>query len=227
MRLPTEAEIDCWHRALLTDREFAPALDHLVNARGLDLATIGRLRIGYRMTTFGHRIPEPAFTIPVTNADRKLLNLRQRTWPGPKRYLGLTGRGSHLYPLPMVGPYRIVCEGEFDAAIGRRHKLPTVSGTAGTYFAPEWIDQFNRRLPIFICFDPEGYHERAVPLARLFREAGHGLVWPVNLGMDGRLGCRRGLRPKEDLTDWFVKHGRDATQLRRFIQAERLRGARS
>gem|GEM_PF-4445777 len=186
-------------------------MGYLLGARGLSLKTIRKYGLGW---------DGEAFTLPITDVRTgELVNLRLRKWPDPwpdgSRYRGLRGRGSGLYPnVPSSGPL-LLCAGEFDALVCRRHGLPAVTSTSGsgTRWRAEWNDLVAGR-PVAVVFDADPREEaQAESRAAQLREAGAD-AWVVRLS-------RAGLGPKEDLTDWFVKHRRSAADLRAVVNRAR------
>jgi len=189
-------------------------LEHLLTERGLSEEIIARYTLGW---------DGAAFTLPIYSVrKRQLVNLRRRSWPGPfpsgARYVGLAGRtkrngGVQLYPdVPRRGGL-LVCGGEMDALVARSHGLPSVSCTAGV--ATAWIRSWNRLIAgrnVVVAYDvgEEAHAERRVTA---LRHAGAN-AWAVDLGSTG-------LAEKEDLTDWFVRHGRDAEGLRALAKTTR------
>ncbi|MDX6699594.1 MAG: hypothetical protein QOE65_2991 [Solirubrobacteraceae bacterium] len=214
--LPSAARIDGWQEQLFANDD---ALAYLLDTRGLTVAGIRKRRIGY---------DGEAFTIPIYDRRGRLTNLRRRGWPAPFRrpggqaykYAGLAGRnqrngGIQLYPDVPGSGVLVLCEGEFDALLLRRHGLQAITGTAGT----KWLDRWDRRVRrrrLAVVYDAG---ERAEAIAASRAEAlcrAEVDAWPVQLS-------RAGLKPKEDVTDWFVRYGRSAEALKSLIRVERTR----
>ena len=217
--LPSRGSVAGWHSRLLS--EDGP-LDYLLNERGLTERTLRKHQIGW---------DGEAITIPVFNVrDRdELVNLRRRRWPDPwfdrrkdkeVRYRGLRGRtmengGIQPYPsIPKLGRL-VLCAGEFDALILRRHKFPafTVTSGAATKWSKAWDTLIAGRL-VAVMFDADESEESAAESRAAELRAAGAKAWPVYLS-------RTGLGPKEDATDWFVKHGRTAENLSEVIRAAR------
>lgn len=206
--LPSHAALaGCLSRLL---SESAP-LRYLLKDRGLSLEIIRKHRLGW---------DGEAFTLPVADVRTgEIVNLRRRKWPDPwpngSRYRGLRGRGSGLYPnVPSSGPL-LLCAGEFDALVCRRHGLLAFTSTSGsgTRWRAEWNELVAGR-SVAVVFDADPREEaQAASRAAQLREAGAD-AWVVRLS-------RAGLRPKEDLTDWFVTHGRSAKDLRAVVNRAR------
>jgi hypothetical protein len=210
--LPFPAELAGWYSDLLGS---PGPLAYLLNERGLSREVIERYQIGW---------DGEAFTLPVWDVRTgKLINLRRRRWPRPwpdgSRYRGLRGRpGRVLYPnVPPDGPL-VLCAGEFDALVCRRHGLSTtitVCSGSGTDWSGDWNDLVAGR-KVAVVFDADPREEaQAESRAAQLREAGAD-SWVVRLSSEG-------LKPKEDLTDWFVTHGRTGARLRRAMNEARRR----
>lgn len=208
---PTEEQISAWQENL---RGSPKARRFLKRYRGLTTKTIARYRLG----SDGRTIIIPVFdpedsTRPVNRYRRS-----PKSGRGPK-YLGLAGRtiangGITLYPRVPTRPDVVVCSGLLDALIARQKEFDAVTGTGGCGTWPEeWCRWFVGRR-VAVCFDV-GEEVAAARVVTKLRAVG-AVAWAVNLG----------LGPKEDLTDFFVKHGRTATELRDLINAARPRPRR-
>jgi hypothetical protein len=223
--LPSAGTVRRWHEALFRD---GPALDYLRDQRGLSLETVARAQIGYArdgaLRPYGER---STFTMPVFDRRGRLVNVRRRFWPEvptdrdgkPIKYAGVPDAGAQLYPRPPgKGPFVVVCEGEFDAllldqefrAAGIRARVVTT--TCGMEW-PSYLARYARGRRFAVIYDADKYAKAAARadalLARGARDA---------FAVDLRRG---GLRGKEDLTDWFVTHGRSADELRALIREAR------
>lgn len=200
-RLPIPQEIEPWRSALWANK---PVLNYLRSKRGLDDVTILRHHIGWD----GVRI-----VLPVYDAEGCILNTR-RYHPDPPdkdgregKMLSLAGRGIQLYPDVPQESWLLVCEGEWDTLIARRYGLPSVTSTGGICgWEDEWLSHFEGQ-DVVIAFDCQDVSNReAVRWAERVGEVAK-LVRVVDL----RLGH------KEDVSDWFVRYGRSAVQLRHLI----------
>ena len=218
--LPDLSMIDGWHAALLSDED---ALRYLRRKRGLKDRVIRGNQIGYAV----RGAPGPyrnaaAFTLPVFNATGELVNVRKRFWPDlpsdrgrAMRYVGLGGRGTHLYPglpdfrLAFADLDAILVAGEFDALVGRAHRLPTVTATSGAMLPDALADEF-AEWSVAVLFD-HGERKAATRAVRLLRDAGAD-AWRVPPGMP-----RRG----DDLTDFFVSYRRTRGDLLRRVLRSR------
>jgi hypothetical protein len=183
---------------------------YFLATRGLNKRVVERARLGY---------DGRAVTIPIYDVrTRELVNLRRRYWPNPPasggKYRGLAGRPATVYPWLPPGSLILVA-GEFDALALLSNGLPGISVTTGA--ATRWRQEWNwiakgRRIAVIYDADPreqEQARDRAAELRRAGADA-----WLVRL-------TKAGLSNGEDVTDWFVKHGRSADDLLRLINHER------
>jgi hypothetical protein len=210
--LPSDDDIRAWCRMRRNDPD---VMRYLLAERGLSKRVVERARLGY---------DGRAVTIPIYDVrTRELVNLRRRYWPNPPvsggKYRGLAGRtidngGVTVYPWLPPGPV-ILTAGEFDALVLWSHGLPGISVTTGA--ATRWRQEWawiakGRRIVVIYDGDPRE-QEQAVSRAAELRRAGAD-AWTVRL-------TKAGLRDGEDVTDWFVKHGRSKADLLRLINRER------
>jgi hypothetical protein len=219
--VPSLASVEGWHAALLAE---PAALAYLERERGITQDLIARVRLGYSTSAgFGPWRHVPAFTVPLVRKSGEVATVRKRFWPEvptdergrPVKYAGLSGHGARLYPsLPMVRAkdLAVLVAGEFDALAGRAYRLPTVSTTCGASLPRSLAKRFNRR-PVAVVYDV-GEEAAANATVRRLREAGASEAWRVDLSA---LGLGRG----EDLTDFLVKRGRSAGELRQAIATAR------
>ncbi len=182
--------------------------------RGLSLEAIRRERIGYAPD--GTETPPwpdwPAFVFPCR---------KKRFWPQvperagkPAKCVALPGSAAALDVEPPPGRTLLVGEGEFDCALMRQHGLPAVTSTAGTSWDPAWDPYVaGRRVAVVYDAGPHSF-ELARRRAAEFVAAGARQAWAVDLTL---AGLARG----EDVTDWFVTHGRTVEALRRTIRRAR------
>jgi hypothetical protein len=223
--LPSSPDLAEWAARLIYRHA---ARRYLVEERGLTTETYRAAGIGYAPYGTGlHPWPQvPAFVIPVFR-DGALVNVRRRFWPDaptsakgkPVKIAGLRGRPTELYPdVPAgTGPL-LLCEGEFDALIARQHGLPAFTSTGGTGWKPEWDAVVVGRRVAVVYDAGEAPYAIARKRAAALREAGAASAWAVDL-------AALGLDDGEDLTDWFVTHGRTAGELRRELNRSRRRSA--
>jgi hypothetical protein len=196
-------------------------LRYLTVERGLDRGTIARYGIGYGRVA-GRA---PGFVLPVygeadplvDDSPARLVQIMIRHWPNPWRLISggkrraqrlsvLRGRSAGLYP-NVPHDFAILCEGGFDALIGRQHGLPTVTTTCGATLPEPLADRFVG-IDVAVIYDVGANTRRTV---ERLRAAGAGQVSVVDL-------ATAGLEDGEDMTDWFVSYGRTAADLRRLIR---------
>lgn len=209
--LPSGAAIDGWASRLLTEPD---VLSWLIRTRGLNLETIANHRLGY---------DGEAVTFPIYEDD-ELVGLKRRYTPQPWFYnrrgkpvwkRTLAGMEALLYPLRVLAadPAAVViCEGELDCLLLNQHGIPALTGTAGTAWKDEWNVYIVGR-QVAAVYDA-GSYKLATRRASELRMAGAYAAWPVDL-------MRAGLAHGEDVGDWFMKYGRSARALRRFINDSR------
>lgn len=197
--LPVPATVMEWTKALHANDE---RLRYLIKKRGLDSETLRRYRIGWNEE-------EGRYTLPVYGIDGDLLNVRRyKSGAATGKMKGLLGRGSQLYPSVPATRGIVLCEGEWDALVARRHGFHSVTSTAGINgWKPEWSALFAGRhvAIVYDCQDPSraAALERAVDLT-----AAGAVVRVVDLGLPG---------DGEDVSDWFVKYRRTSSRLRALI----------
>jgi len=207
--LPDRLRIRAWMNYL----DGSPSLrGYLVNERGLTRRTIRQHHIGFDEG-------RECYVLPVYEGAR-LVNLR-RYFPGQpagQKMRHLQGHGSppRLYPsVPSGRGPVVVAEGEWDALVARRNGLLAVSGTHGAdTWQPEWSAALEDRHVAFVYDCDKAGREGAFAAAALVEPVARS-VRVVDLG----------LAEKEDLTDWFVGHGRSVEELRSLINATPAAGA--
>jgi hypothetical protein len=207
--LPSLDDIRAWCRMLRDEPE---AMRYLLNERGLTREIIDKYALGY---------DGRAFTLPVLDVrTRELANLKRR-YRGrmpvvngvPVKYKHLTGRGATIYPgFPATGPL-VLCEGEFDALVLRRYRLPSITITTGmaTHWRAEWGDVGERLIAVLYDAGKRGQQQAANRVAELRRMGAE--AWAVRLS-------KTGMKDGEDVTDWFVAYGRTRSNLVRFMNHE-------
>lgn len=189
------------------------ALAYLCDRRGLTVDTILDYELGYDVTG-------DAITLPVRDADNTLLGIKRRLLdpPSPRDKARNSPKLAALYPLAVFEedpPAVVLCEGEFDALLLNQHGVPAVTPTTGTQGwdkHPEWAQWFVGR-HVAVIYDA-GSDELAAERATRLRRDGARRAWPVDLMLAG-------LKPDEDVTDWFVTYRRTADGLRDVVQSER------
>lgn len=178
------------------------ARDYLVRRRGWSPEAIEKYRIGYLAR-------DERISIPVLDEKGRLVNIRRyRPGAGENKFFHWAkGYGqARLYPVSVLDEARaqgkpvILCEGEPDALCGLSHGLFCVTQTAGaSTWRKEWNGLF-KGLEVIIAYDQdEPGRTGAVKVAQALAGSAAKveiLEWPACVEMG------------EDLTDWFVKHGR-------------------
>ena len=196
----------------------------LTEERALKPETWGGEEVGYARAgeVQGVFSNHAAFTFPVYERG-KLVNVIRRFWPQVPmnrhgkavKYVGLTGRGSQLYPEPPDDDRVCIVEGLLDCLIMRQHGFCAVTSTTGTTWKDEWTEYIGG-CQVAIIYDPEGMPRARQLAQRLGRRAKK--AWAVDLSVAG-------LGPKEDLTDFFL-YGGTARDLRKIINAARREASR-
>ena len=144
----TEAMIDGWHSALLSNGQ---RLDALMVSRGLNIRTIEKYELGWDIT-------QAAYTIPIRGLGGEILNVRfyQLDVPEPRRKIwSVTGRGTPvLWPVDQLDYVSLViCEGEMDAMLSIQNGIPAITRTgAADVWNPRWSVLFDKKM-VFLCHD--------------------------------------------------------------------------
>lgn len=207
----SEARVKAWHDRLRADRA---RMAYLLEKRGLTKEVISSFAIGFEQ-------PAQRYTIPVRDAEGRLVNVRRYKPDAPlsEKLWNLTGYGSppQLFPIQQLtmGDLVLVVEGEMDALSCITHGFHAVSGTGGALrWDPSWGKLFAGK-DVVVCFDND---------------------------KEGRLGAKKALtnikphahsvcilepllpQEKSDITDWFLQGG-TAEQLRTLIATSQATAA--
>ena len=189
-----------YHRAL-PDRIRA-----YLNARGIPDAMIDAYVLGWT----GGRI-----SIPIPNRDGEIAFFKLRKDPndlsdGPKMLTSPTGAHAELYGWERVlaKPASIViCEGEFDRLVLEARGFAAVTSTAGAgTFLPEWAPYFRDIPNVYLCFDNDEAGRKGAARVAALIPLTHVVTWPAEAPDGG------------DVTDFFVRFGKDAEDLRALLQ---------
>ncbi len=123
------------------------------------------------------------------------------------------GHEVRLWPDLPSGGEVLLCEGELDAALARRHGIRAVA-TPGMMIKRELAEALGRSVDqVAVCFDVGADADAAADRAvKLLRDAG-AEAWPVRLPLP---------RKDDDIGDWFVEYGRTADELHNLIREARL-----
>ena len=166
---------------------------------------------------------EERVAIPIRNNRGDLLNVRKYMPGAPERqkvYSWAKGFGTpHLWPHPNQwrGGQIWLCEGEPDVLCALSHGLNAVcTGSGAMTWKPWWSDAFAGR-DVVICYDAdevgqEGALKAGGHIARVAKQV-RMIHWPEFMLVDGKLPPKGG----QDLTDWFMTHGRNLGQLKELL----------
>lgn len=168
-------------------------LRYYTETRGLTLHTVRRYRLGL----------EGCYLLPVFEGGRIVNLVHHRPWARPplKKYMGAAGHPAALYPnVPRRGPVLLVA-GMIDALVARQCGLPAVTTTCGTALPAHLARRF-RGKRVAVCYDAGEETSSARSVEKLLA-AGASQAWVVSLP----------LPDKDDVADWFVKHGRTRADL--------------
>lgn len=196
--LPTRKKVGEWSATLRADEAHAGVMR---DARGLSDEVIDGARIGWDGTRY---------TIPVYGADKDLVNVRRYSPKDHNKMMSLAGYGKgHLY-VPVKSPTEdalvLIVEGELDAlkAAQELDDVWCVSGTGGAGNPPSLHElEPLRGRDCVIAYDCDSAGATG---ARKLAERLTSVALSVRIA-DLALG------QGEDVTDWFVKHGRSAEAL--------------
>lgn len=146
--LPSAEKIEQWQQALLANK---PALNALMEQRGLDRKTIIDWELGYD----GNR-----YMIPVRDAGGELVNVRRyKLGAGTgDKMLNLPGHGSASIFRPDIlrdAEEIVITEGEMDCILLNQFGIAAITHTAGAAtFRPNWGALFADKT-VFVCYDAD------------------------------------------------------------------------
>jgi hypothetical protein len=193
--LPTAERIQEWVDKLFSDPEL---LKPFKEKRGLSNETIEKYNVGYRTD-------QKRYTIPIYDADGKLINVRGYRMNAAKaedKLKSVDGHGSAALYLPDALEHDevILTEGETDALVGREHGLNTMSHTTGAgSFQERWAVLFDGKT-VFVCYDDdEGGSKGAARTASIVAKFA-AAVYIIDLGIGDRI-------KGADMTNYFVDLG--------------------
>lgn len=168
-----------------------------------------------------------AVTIPIRDANGELVNLRRRSVEKRTRgkIVGLSGRGTQLYPLWALKDSHavIVTEGEIDALTFVQFGLAAITCTGGRaqHWGPDWIELLAGRV-VGVAYDSDATVFGQLRVDEL-RAAGIS-AYLIDMKRSGHLG-------KTDANDLIAKHGWTGERLRdfatSFMPGRRRRGRRA
>jgi hypothetical protein len=208
-KLPSEAFLRSATESLLSS---SSNLKLMREKRGLTMQTLEKFGIGFH---------EGRFTIPVRDAQGRLVNVRRykpnATEPKDKMMSWSRGTGSRRLFLPDVLEHHdevVLVEGEMDAIIGQQYGLPTLSHTAGaSAWDPRWNLDFEDKV-VFICYDCDDTGRRGArkvegQLQRYAKKV-HVIALPLK-------------EKGADLTNYFVDQGHTAQDFKVLMEEARNR----
>lgn len=189
-----EGKVRGWHSMLMSDVD---RLEAFQAKRGLTDDILERYSIGYDKE-------KRRFTIPIRDADGRLMNVRRYSMRPDARVkiVNATGHGSppRLFPADQLDADTIlIVEGEWDALVGVQLGIPTVSGTGG---AKKWESEWSKQLAgkdVFLLYDNDS--DGRIGAKKAARSLGHHAASVTILPP---------LLPnqeKSDLTDWHLVGG--------------------
>jgi putative DNA primase/helicase len=174
-----------------------------------------------------YQVKEPyKIAIPILNTSGNLINIRLYQ-PGAKQYkiisFGKTTGQSALFPAKPLYDDKpvLLCEGESDSICALSHGFNAITQTSKLINWPkDHLAPFKGR-DVVIAYDADQPGQK---YARAAAEALTGqaksvrvLLWPAFMGIDesGAIPAKHG----QDLTDFFVRHGKSADDLQMLIDA--------
>ena len=174
-----------------------------------------------------YQISEPVkIAIPIRDVAGKLANIRLYH-PGAKEFkiisFGKSTGQSALFPArPLYGnKYVLLCEGESDTICALSHGFNAITQTSKLINWPkEHLAPFKNR-DVVIAYDadvPGQKYARAAAQALMgTANSVRMLLWPAFMGADeaGAIPEKHG----QDLTDFFVRHGRNADDMHALIDS--------
>jgi hypothetical protein len=206
-------DFEALHQALLKN---PTALSYLRVKRGLNLDAVGACGFGYGQVNSGR---PPGFVIPVDRHAGR--TFRVRYWPDPWTPGGevvkiATPRGHSpaLWPKPpALEPYRLLVEGELDAAVLRSRGWDAW-GAPGIGVPEELLHQMALNAKaVGVIFDVPNPSRRnasrvAADRAVTYIRSQGTFAFRVDLPLT---------QPDADITDWFITYGRSKSRLRTCI----------
>jgi hypothetical protein len=196
----TEATIEGWHSALMSNRT---ALNALMQKRGLTVETIKMYEIGW---------DGRVYTIPIRDFSGEICNVRRYDIKvGPdsdrRKIWSVEGMGTPtIFPMDQLErDTLLICEGEFDALVAIQNGIPAVTRTGtADHWKPEW-NQLFRGKRIFVChdMDTKGQHANDRVVANLRGKTLSTTVIHLPYSVTEKHG--------RDISDYFVTDGHDRT----------------
>lgn len=207
-----------WYAQLRARRDDSPHYEYLTEQRGLTDETLDRWKVGSN----GDRI---IFPVRVAGKWRNLRKLKPGAAPGDK-WKGIAGHNQViLYPSELLAGNTLpvlLCEGELDALLAWQKDAErdepgylALTGTGGAGNLPKDLVRLKGR-EVFVAYDcDEPGRDGAAKVAEALTEIG-ATAHVLDLT---RLGLPAD--SKEDMSDYFLRHG--GTVERLLAEMERLR----
>lgn len=213
--LPTDADLEAWHAALIDSPSKMP---YLTQERGLSAISVQNSELGWVQRWKQQR---ECFAIPIRNAAGELVAVRFHRPGGDPKYWGIKGRNqARLYPLSALAAHHkevVLTEGVFDALCVKDRGFNAVchTGSVSTWNS-EWNRLFANKV-VYICFDRDkagvaGAEKVAKQLANFAKEVRVvELPYPVTE------------KGGKDLTDFLAKEGKANHELDALLEAAEVR----
>ena len=181
------------------------AMRYLCGDRGLTEETICSAGLG---------LSQERITVPITDAAGKVVATRRYSRTSEPKWTWEAGSKASLWLRPGPGePWCvqvILTEGEFDCLVAGQHFSDTTcaTGTAGAGWVPKEDDlETLRGVEVVVVYDCDAAGRAGAAKVAAVLDGVAASVKVVDLGLGNG----------EDLTDWFVTHGRSADDLRALI----------
>jgi hypothetical protein len=172
-------------------------LGYYTETRGLTPATVRRYRLGF----------EGCYRLPVFERGRIVNLVDHRPWAKKpvKKYMAASGHPAAFYPDVPKRRSVLLVAGMMDSLIGRQNDLPTITSTAGAAVGNHLFAKLaGRRVAVLL---DAGEEAAAATAVSKLRAAGAEEAWVVPLPLPA----------KDDVADWFVRHGRTREELLKLI----------
>ena len=173
-----------------------------------------------------YEVKDPVkIAIPIRDSSRELINIRLYQ-PGAKQYkiisFGKTTGASALFPANLLYAQTVLlCEGESDTICALSHGFNAITQTSKLINWPkEHLSPFKDR-DVVIAYDADQpgqkYARAAAQALTGTAKSVRMLLWPSYMGSDesGAIPPNHG----QDLTDFFVRHGKSAGDLQALIDS--------
>jgi hypothetical protein len=148
----TMGHVEGWHRALLDNKQLR---DDLFDARGIDITTIEKHKLGYDLS-------RKAYTIPVFGKGQKIYNVRRYDIApsgGRRKIWSVKGMGApRLYTEADARALRpgdsvIICEGEWDKLLTEQNGFKAITRTGAAKVWKENWSRYFRGCVVYLCHD--------------------------------------------------------------------------